>query len=50
LGVIFGAISIARITKRRESRKGLGFAIVSLILGVLLVAVTLIIWAAAGII
>ncbi|MDC0303579.1 DUF4190 domain-containing protein [Flavobacteriales bacterium] len=50
LGIVFGIISIARITKRRESRKGLGFAIVSLILGVLLIALTFIIWAAAGII
>ncbi|MFT6210690.1 MAG: hypothetical protein ACJATE_001311 [Bacteroidia bacterium] len=50
LGIIFGIISIVRISRRRESRKGLGFAIVSLILGVLLVAATLIVWAAIGVI
>ena len=42
LGIVFGSISMARILKRPESRMGLGFAIVSLILGVVLVAVSLI--------
>ncbi len=50
LGIVFGSISIARIVRYRESRKGLGFAIVSLILGVLLVVATLIVWAAIGVI
>lgn len=42
IGIVFGSISMARILKRPESRKGLGFAIVSLVLGVVLVAVSLI--------
>lgn len=50
LGIVFGSISLARIVRKRDSRKGLGFAIVSLILGVLLVVATLIVWAAIGVI
>lgn len=42
IGIVFGSISMARILKRPESRKGLGFAIVSLILGVVLVAISVI--------
>jgi len=44
VAIVFGSISIARIVKKTDSRKGLGFAIVSLILGVALVAATLIVW------
>lgn len=50
IGIVFGSISLARIVRRRDSRKGLGFAIVSLILGVLLIAATLIVWASIGVI
>lgn len=44
IAIVFGSISIARILKKSDSRKGLGFAIVSLIVGVALVAATLITW------
>lgn len=42
IGIVFGSISLARILKRPESRKGLGFAITSLIVGVIMVAISLI--------
>ena len=41
IAIIFGIISIRRIIKKRESRKGLGLAILSLVLGGLLVAISL---------
>lgn len=44
IGIIFGSISIARIQRRPESRKGLGFAIASLVVGLLLVIATVIVW------
>lgn len=48
LGIVFGIISIARVARNRDKRSGLGFGIVSLIVGILLIVLTLVLWAAAG--
>lgn len=42
--IILGAISIVRILKNRDSRKGLGLAIASLLIGIAVFVATIIIW------
>jgi hypothetical protein len=42
LGIIFGSIGIHRVRKNRETKWGKGFAITSLILGLIMVVVSVI--------
>lgn len=44
LGIVFGIISMIRISRHKADLKGLGFAVVSLIVGLLIVIITAALW------